>query len=199
MLRRAVSALFAVLIIVGIVDTPSGGRGARTSAPSGTPVPGVTTEWLGGVVPEDDNGDAMRVARITLAPGASVPAELRRGALVFTVESGTVALAVTSGEVWRPTRGPSTEACAGGCKRATPPAQGACAGACKLCFADCEAIVAGSEVMLGPGNWVAQSGDAAFGYRNTGDGGAVVIISWLGPANDLGDVGIATEPVEKTS
>jgi quercetin dioxygenase-like cupin family protein len=125
---------------------------AQDATPSGEAAP-VTLEMLGSAPAADAPGMNLVLARVTLAPGAVVPAHRHPGQLVVTVESGTLAYTILD-------EGRSLRAGAG-----TPTAA--------------EVIEPGAEATLGPGEWFVYEANVVHMDRNPGDEPAVVLITGL--------------------
>jgi quercetin dioxygenase-like cupin family protein len=109
--------------------------------------------------------------RATLAPGAGLPAHIHPGQLVIYVESGTAGYAILSEE------GQSGRGRVG-----TPVAS--------------EVITPGTEVLLGPGEWIIEEPGIVHTARNAGDEPLVLLLSGLVAADEpivqLVETGIAT-------
>ena len=144
-------ALLGLVVILGLRTAPLV-PAAQEATPAGEAAP-VTAEMLGSAPATDAPGMLLVLLRVTLAPGAVVPAHLHPGQLVVTVESGTLAYTILD-------EGQSLRAGAG-----TPTAA--------------EPIPPGTEVTLGPGEWFVYEANVAHMDRNPGDVPAVVLITGL--------------------
>ena len=152
-MRRLLLAcvLLGLVVALGLRTVP-GAPAAQDATPSGEAAP-VVLETLGSAPAADAPGMNLVLLRITLAPGAVVPAHLHPGQLVVTVVSGTLAYTILDD-------GRSLRAGAG-----TPTAA--------------EAIEPGVEATFGPGEWFVYEANVAHMDRNPGDEPTVILITGL--------------------
>jgi quercetin dioxygenase-like cupin family protein len=153
MRRTWVLLSVAAVVLLGLL---AAGRSLAGTAQDATPGGGaapVTLETLGSAPAADAPGMNLVSLRLTLAPGAVVPAHRHPGQLVVAVESGALAYTILDD-------GRSLRAGAG-----TPTAA--------------EAIEPGVEATLGPGEWFVYVADTAHLDRNPGGEPAVVLITGL--------------------
>ena len=125
---------------------------AQEGTPSGEAAP-VTLEMLASAPATDAPGMLQVLARVTLAPGAVVPAHLHPGQLLVSVESGTLGYTILG-------EGQSLRAGAG-----TPTAA--------------EVIAPDAEATFGPGEWFVYEAYVVHMDRNPGNEPAVVLVSGL--------------------
>ena len=153
-MRRILLTFVLLSSIVGLgLLTGQGVPAAQEATPPGAAAP-VTLEMLASAPAADAPGMLQVLARVTLAPGAVVPAHLHPGQLVVAVESGTFAYTIVGGS------GRSVRAGAG-----TPTAA--------------EVIAPGVEATFGPGEWFVYEANVAHMDRNPGDEPTVVLITGL--------------------
>ena len=157
MRRRTILIVIVPLVLVGVLLVNASGHiGAEQGTPAeGTPAAGaptgVTVEVLGrgglAVVPDRE----LLLRRRTFAPGASTTPHPADGPVVLAVEAGTVGFTVVEGAAQL------TRAAATGTPGPT------------------EAVVAGTEVILTPGDALFYDEGVVHVVRNTGDGVAVTV------------------------
>ena len=152
-MRRILLAcvLLGLVVTLGLLTMPSV-PAAQESTPSGEAAP-VTLETLGSVPATDAPGMLLVLLRVTLAPGAVVPAHYHPGQLVVTVESGTLGYTILG-------EGQSLRAGAG-----TPTAA--------------EVIAPDTEATFGPGEWFVYEAGTVHMDRNPGTEPAVVLLTGL--------------------
>jgi quercetin dioxygenase-like cupin family protein len=152
-MRRLLLAvvLFGLVVTLGLLTMPSV-PAAQEGTPSGAAAP-VTLEMLASAPATDAPGMLQVLARVTLAPGAVVPAHIHPGQLLVSVASGTLGYTILG-------EGQSLRAAAG-----TPTAA--------------EVIAPDTEVTLGPGEWFVYEAGTVHMDRNPGNEPAVVLISGL--------------------
>ncbi len=152
-MRRLLLAfvLLGLVVTLGLLTMPSV-PAAQEGTPSGEVAP-VTLETLGSVPATDAPGMLLVSLRLTLAPGAVVPAHYHPGQLVVTVESGTLGYTILG-------EGQSMRAGAG-----TPTAA--------------EVIAPDTEATFGPGEWFVYEAGTVHMDRNPGNDPAVVLITGL--------------------
>ncbi|HEX7002749.1 MAG TPA: cupin domain-containing protein [Trueperaceae bacterium] len=114
------------------------------------PLAGSTPEVLGSMTPGQGNGNALVFMRLTMEPGASIPAHHHPGAVVVVVQSGIFGTEFIEGE--------GTVARYG--------EQGT------------ELLTAGHEITMGPGDSLSYEG-AVHTMRNDGPGELVLLVSAL--------------------
>jgi quercetin dioxygenase-like cupin family protein len=152
-MRRLLLAcvLLGLVVTLGLLTMPSV-PAAQESTPSGEAAP-VTLETLGSVPATDAPGMLLVLLRVTLAPGAVVPAHYHPGQLVVTVESGTLGYTIL-GEGQSMRAGPGTPTAA-------------------------EVIAPDTEATFGPGEWFVYEAGTVHMDRNPGDEPAVVLLTGL--------------------
>jgi quercetin dioxygenase-like cupin family protein len=152
-MRRLLLAfvLLGLVVTLGLLTMPSV-PAAQEGTPSGEAAP-VTLETLGSVPATDAPGMLLVLLRVTLAPGAVVPAHYHPGQLVVTVESGTLGYTILG-------EGQSMRAGAG-----TPTAA--------------EVIAPDTEATFGPGEWFVYEAGTVHMDRNPGNEPAVVLVTGL--------------------
>ena len=152
-MRRLLLAfvLLGLVVTLGLLTMPSV-PAAQEGTPPGEAAP-VTLETLGSAPATDAPGMLLVSLRLTLAPGAVVPAHFHPGQLVVTVESGTLAYTILG-------EGQSLRAGAG-----TPTAA--------------EVIAPDTEATFGPGEWFVYEAGTVHMDHNPGNEPAVVLITGL--------------------
>jgi hypothetical protein len=129
-------------------------RWAPAAAQDATPPPsgavGVTVQVLGTGLPSASPGLALTLRRLTIAPGGRLPAHSHPGALVIFVEAGTWGYTVLGGVAQL------TRAAVGGTPTPT------------------EEMPVGTEVILGPGDWISIE-DPQDEFRNAGEEDVVLV------------------------
>ena len=152
-MRRIVLTFVLLSSVVGLgLLTGPGEPAAQEATPPGAAAP-VTLEMLASAPATDAPGMLQVLARVTLAPGAVVPAHVHPGQLLVTVESGTLAYTILG-------EGQSMRAGAG-----TPTAA--------------EVIAPDTEATFGPGEWFVYEAGTVHMDRNPGNEPAVVLITGL--------------------
>ncbi|MGH2534264.1 MAG: cupin domain-containing protein [Thermomicrobiales bacterium] len=126
------------------------------------PLAGTTVEALGSVMPTSAPEHALVFLRITMEPGASIPAHSHPGGVVLVVESGSFGTEFVQGS--------------GTITRATTPGTPAAT----------EESPAGAEAILEAGDSVAYDQDAAHTMRNAGEEPLVLLVSALLAADEPG-------------
>ncbi len=121
----------------------------------GDPMAGVTTEQLGSLPSAGAPGYTLVFLRITMQPGASIPAHSHPGDVVVVVQSGKFGTQFVRGE------GTLTRAAADG----QAPSQ--------------ETLEAGDSAVLLPGDSLAYGGSAGHTMSNAGDTPLVLLVSAL--------------------
>jgi len=148
-----------VLSLVGALGVFTGQSvPAQEATPAGE-VPPLLIESLGSAPSPDAPGMLLVLLRATLAPGAGLPAHVHPGQLVIFVESGTAGYAIVD-DAGQSGRG----------RIGTPTAT--------------EVITPGSEVLLGPGEWIIEEPGIVHTARNGGDEPLVLLISGLVAADE---------------
>ena len=152
-MRRLLLAcvLLGLVVTLGLLTMPSV-PAAQEGTPSGAAAP-VTLETLGSVPATDAPGMLLVLLRVTLAPGAVVPAHYHPCQLLVSVESGTLGYTILG-------EGQSMRAGAG-----TPTAA--------------EVIAPDTEATFGPGEWFVYEAGTVHMDRNPGNEPAVVLITGL--------------------
>ena len=149
----------AVLCLLGILGllTVQGVPG-QEGTPGAEPPP-LLIESLGSAPSPDAAGMLLVLLRATLAPGAEMPPHTHPGQLVIAVEAGTAGYAIVdeAGESLRGVTG-------------TPTATAV--------------IPSGTEVLLGPGEWLVEEPGVVHTARNAGEEPLVLLISGLVAADE---------------
>src|SRR4051812_46493288 len=100
------AALVAVGLLIGTHGTPGYAQStsSMTGTPSTDPLAGITSETLGSGVPGATPGQTFELARVTFAPGATIPLHTNPGAQLVSVLSGELTLMATQagGQLMRP-------------------------------------------------------------------------------------------------
>src|ERR671911_2404063 len=148
--------LLSSVVWLGLL-TGQGVPAAQEATPAGAAAP-VTLEMLASAPAADAPGMLQVLFRLTLAPGAVVPAHVHPGQLVVSVESGTLGYTVLG-------EGQSLRAAAG-----TPTAA--------------EVIAPDTEATFGPGEWFVYEAGTVHMDRNPGNEPAVVLITGLVAADE---------------
>ena len=153
-----IRGLLALLVVMASLIVGSSQALSHVQSEAATPAPAtdITTEVLGGGLPDATSGLALALVRITFAPGAVAPPHTHPGATVFYIESGELTFALLDGV--------ATVTRAGG----TPDAP-----------SESEGLTAGSEVVLVAGDSVFYQEDAVLDERNDGDEPVVILVSNL--------------------
>ena len=157
-MRRIVLTLVLLSSVVGLgLLTGQGVPAAQEATPAGEAAP-ATLEMLASTPATDAPGMLQVLARVTLAPGAVVPAHVHPGQLLVTVESGTLGYTILG-------EGQSLRAGAG-----TPTAA--------------EVIAPDTEAMFSAGEWFVYEAYVVHMDRNPGNEPAVILISGLVAADE---------------
>ncbi len=160
--KLAVVAILILTFMAGAIgfaqaQTPTPQEVEETPISAG--IPGASLELIAadasntGVV-------GMTLYRITLEPGTSVPAHEHGGAVTWYVDSGTLALTVTSGEVW--------VRCAADC------VSGGTLDASGFVLVPLD-----EQVTLEAGDWIIQHDTAVHAYSNAGEDNVVINASTM--------------------
>ena len=108
------AALVAVALLVGARGTSGNAQSASPMAgtPITDPLAGITSETLGSGVPSAAPGQTFELARVTFAPGATIPLHTNPGAQLVSVLSGELTLMATQagGQLMRPETSSGTPA-----------------------------------------------------------------------------------------
>lgn len=161
--------LLGLIVSVGLLTVP-GVPAAQDAPPTGEAAP-ITLESLGSAPSPDAPGMQLVLLRATIAPGAVAPPHVHPGQLIVAVESGLVAYTIVDeeGESRRGQFGTPTAA---------------------------EVIPPGTEVMLGPGEWIIEEPGIVHTFRNPGEEPLVLLVSALiapdEPFLQSIDIGVAT-------
>ena len=156
---RKTLVMVVVLSLVGAFGVFTvQGLPAQEATPAGEAAP-IVIESLGGAPSPDAPGMMLVLLRATLALGAGLPAHVHPGQLIVAVESGTAGYSIVSEE------GES-----GRGRFGTPIAA--------------EVITPGTEVLLGPGEWIVEEPGIVHTARNAGNEPLVLLISGLVTADD---------------
>jgi hypothetical protein len=147
---------FVALVTIALVAV--GGRSVQAHKQSGELYPGITVEALGRV-PVGATDDELVMLRITIEPGASIPASDGPHASVILLEEGRVGIAL------QPTEAEVNLTLAGG--NGTVP------------------LAPGAEMILTPGDAVSSGERARLALRNAGDGEAVLLFAAVARVGDF--------------
>jgi hypothetical protein len=156
--RRFVFLLVLVFALVTFALVAVGGQSAQAHQQSGELHPGISVEAVGRV-PVGATGDELVMLRITIEPGASIPASDGPHASVILLEEGRVGIA------FQPTEAEVNLTLAG--SNATVP------------------LTAGAETILAPGDTVSSGERARLALRNTGDSEAILLFTAVARAGDF--------------
>ena len=157
-MRRILLTFVLLSSVVGLgLLTGQGVPAAQEATPPAEAAP-VTLEMLASAPAADAPGMLQVLARVTLAPGAVVPAHVHPGQLLVTVDSGTLGYTILG-------EGQSLRAGAG-----TPTAA--------------EVIAPDTEATFGPGEWFVYEAYVAHMDRNPGNEPTVVLVSGLVAADE---------------
>src|SRR4051812_26804121 len=108
------AALVTVALLIGSRGTPGSAQSASPTAgmPITDPLAGITSETLGSGVPSATPGQTFELARVTFAPGATIPLHTNPGAQLLSVVSGELTLMATQpgGQLMRPETSSGTPA-----------------------------------------------------------------------------------------
>jgi quercetin dioxygenase-like cupin family protein len=161
--------LVGLVVPLGLLTAPRV-PAAQDATPTGEAVP-VVMESLGSASSPDAPGMHLALLRATIAPGFVAPPHVHPGQLIVAVESGSVAYTIL-GEEGESGRG----------RFGTPTAA--------------EVISPGTEVLLGPGEWIIEEPGIVHTFRNPGDEPLVLLVSGLlaegEPFLQPVDIGVAT-------
>ena len=149
-----------VLLILSLIASVFGLAQAETPAPQAAEdahtseeIAGASLEILGEAT-SNSGAVGMTLYRITLEPGVEIDPHWHGGSVTWVVDSGTLGFTVTSGEVWV---------------------------RCAECVPDAEPdesgyvlVPTGTEIVLGPGDWIIQHDTTEHAYRNAGDEPVVI-------------------------
>jgi hypothetical protein len=150
----------AIAACLLFVTLSTGSLAIAQDAPAGAPLDlpcatGVTVESLGATQPPDANGMALAGLRITIAPGGGFAAHTHPGTITVFVDSGSFGFTPLDDMEMT-------------VNRAATPGTPAVA----------ENVAPNTEVLLGAGDWLVESGMTHEAW-NRGDDSAVVIVSGL--------------------
>lgn len=149
-------------VILGVLVSGGISVGAQDATPGTAPAAGpvgVTSTSLGSGEPRLVPGHELSLRRITIAPGGGLPAHTHPGALVIYLESGSWGY-IPLGGIAQLTR-----AAVDGTPSPT------------------EDMVAGTEIVLEPGDWIYVE-DPADDIRNAGDEPVVLWVAGLTPVGE---------------
>jgi hypothetical protein len=148
--------LFVALLTFAPVAV--GDRSVQAHQQSGDLYPGISVEALGRV-PLGATGDELVMLRITIEPGASIPASDGPRASVILLEEGRVGVAL------QPTEADVRLTLAGG--NGTVP------------------LTPGAETILAPGDAISSGERARLALRNAGDGEAILLFTAVARVGDF--------------
>lgn len=153
-------ALFTLLVVTMVMGSSLTVRAHLQD--EADPLSGTTVESLGAMAPATAPGHALVFLRLTMEPGASIPAHSHPGGVVLVVESGSFGTMFVQGT------GTITRATTAGTPAATEP------------------TTSGTEMILEAGDSVAYDQDAAHTMSNAGDEPLVLLVSALLAADQPG-------------
>jgi hypothetical protein len=154
-MRRRLS--FILLLVLALTSALLG-VSAYAEQQSGDVYPGISVEVLGRV-PAGATGDELVMLRITIEPGASIPASDGPPASVILLEEGRVGIAL------QPTEAEVNLTLAGG--NGTVP------------------LTPGAETILAPGDAISSGERARLALRNAGDGEAILLFAAVARAGEF--------------
>jgi len=164
-LARVITAIALLGLIAGVpalagvddflIPTPHKAPPVVHTASSADPMAGVSTDVLGSLPSAGAPGYSLVFLRITMQPGADIPAHSHPGDVVVVVQSGKFGTQFVRGQ------GTVTRATAGG--QAPAPVT----------------LKAGDSAVLLPGDSLAYGGSAGHTMSNAGDGPLVLLVSAL--------------------
>jgi quercetin dioxygenase-like cupin family protein len=163
-LKEFAMRLLAVsVLLVGLLGLALAGTGSPSGrAQEATPAPllsGITLTVLAHGLPSGAPDQVLYLIRVVQAPGGWIAPHYHPGAQVFYVDQGTVGFTVYKGTLRLVRAG-----------TATPGAGPGTAG---------ELVSPGTEVLLGPGDWLYYEQDVIESARNAGEGESVILLSTL--------------------
>jgi mannose-6-phosphate isomerase-like protein (cupin superfamily) len=158
MRRLAVSVLLVGLVGLALASTGSPGGLAQEATPAPL-LSGITLTVLANGLPSGAPDQVLYLIRVVQAPGGWIAPHYHPGAQVFYVDQGTVGFTVYKGTLRLVRAG-----------TATPGAVPGTAG---------ELVSPGTEVLLGPGDWLYYEQDVIESARNAGEGESVILLSTL--------------------
>jgi hypothetical protein len=156
--RRFVFLLVLVFALVTFAPVAIGGQSAQAHQQSGELHPGISVEAVGRV-PFAATGDELVMLRITIEPGASIPASDGPRASVILLEQGRVGITL------QPTKAEVNLTLAGG--NGTVP------------------LTPGAETILAPGDAVSSGERARLALRNAGDSEAILLFTAVARVGDF--------------
>ena len=165
-LRRRVPIVVVLLLTVltgGLALADARQASPVAQATPAAALPGVTSEVLGRTAAADAPGRELALARVTVAPGATIPPHEHPGPQVASIEAGELTYTVLIDEV--------------GLTRAS---------------GETEAIGAGQTVVLRAGDVVVEEPGALHTARNAGTETVVILLSTLFAAGEPRTIFVAT-------
>jgi hypothetical protein len=156
--------LFTALLAFVLVA--AGGQSVRAQQQSGDLYPGISVEALGRA-PAGATGDELVMLRVTIEPGASIPASDGPHSSVILLEEGRVGITL------QPTEAEVNLTLAGG--NGTVP------------------LTPGAETILAPGDAVSSGERARLALRNAGDGEAILLFAAVARAGEFDGVASAQD------
>lgn len=156
--------LGALLLVVTTLVAAAPTSTAQPATPAAPGITDVTVETLGRGPSTVAPGSTLLLSRLTFAPGGQIALHTHPGDAVFAVESGTITWTTGVGTPLL------TRAAASAAGTPMPP----------------EALVAGQDVVLQPGDAVFYDGQTSHLVRNDGDEAAVVLYAGLRAADEPG-------------
>lgn len=161
MRQRLLVTSTLILAVAALLGLGPALTSAQDGTPTADPFAGVTIEALGSAVPSAAPDDALVLLRLTMEPGANIPAHSHPGPVVLYVDSGTF------GTTWVEGEGQLTRAAMAGTPAAAEP------------------VTAGAELILESGDTLAYEG-AVHTMANAGDEPLVLLVSALLVADQPG-------------
>ena len=156
--RRFVFLLGLVFALVTFALVAVGGQSAQAHQQSGELHPGISVETVGRV-PVAATGDELVMLRITIEPGASIPASDGPRASVILLEEGRVGITL------QPTKAEVNLTLAGGNGTVS--------------------LTPGAETILAPGDAVSSGERARLALRNSGDSEAILLFTAVARVGDF--------------
>src|SRR5215211_2660753 len=147
-----------LVILLPVLALSTALLGGSVQARQGDAIPGIAVETLGRTSVGDEGGDELVLLRVTIEPGASIPASDGVGAAVILLEEGRVGVVL---------EGAADEAnltLAGG--NGTVP------------------LTPGDETILAPGDAVSSGDGTRLMLHNAGDGEASLLYAVVAAAGD---------------
>jgi quercetin dioxygenase-like cupin family protein len=156
LLPHVVATLLLALLVSAMVRESAAGSSPASSTTPSAGLPGVTSKVLAHASPLAAPDKELSAVRVTIQPGASIPAHEHPGTQVAAILSGSLTYTVLTGEI------PVTRGATG-----TP--------------SPAEVVRAGQTVVLQPGDFVVEEPGALHMARNEGSEPVVISLATLFP------------------